>query len=1000
MKKPLRFLLIVLGSVAALVALALVLAFTPGVQTWAAKRFAPATLELAVDIGAVNAGLKSTRLENIRVVQPGLVLTVPLVEVDVGVIAAAGGNVSVGRLVAKGWTLDLSGSAASASASSGTPASTVSDPSRALPVGKSHNDSTFAVIADDTSAAFDGIFKLLDLPVDLEVTGVDLAGEIILPDGRGQLTLSGGGVGATRTGKFNAVFKLRKNDGTEFESTAELSARMPTSRTFDLVGFEAVSSFRAVNTPLVGNIRTAVQVSKDAKGEAYAFSVRTGDKVLVQADVALPPGAADLSGSWQIDATAADVAPFAMGKPVPEFAAKGQGTFSSDRTFKKISAAGSLDASVEKLASIDPALGALGRLTLAAAFDVDLQGEDVRLDKLDVRVAGDRPVASVVALQSVRFNPSTGALSAANPAAELLRVTLDGLPLAWAGPFLGDLAIAGDDVRGSFTVTARDGGFALRPAAPLVLGNLSVSQAGKPLVSALDVSLSAQANYAPSGFTAEVTDLSVRGAGTPLAKFTLKATRSSGDKQPLAAVGSYEVNLPAVLAQPVAAGSASLQRGVARGDFTASVAEAKTASLTLQLAELLTAEGTVLPAVALQARADIDASGRVNAQIPVVITHVARRSDITLGAQVSTAAGATDIKARLSSDALHIPDLQLFAALAPAKPVVAPATAASAPAKSAPSASKPSEAAPAVAPAPLWAGVTGELTLALKRVVYATDVEVTGIEGAVKITPDALTLENLVAALKTGGRLKAGGGLLFDAKQPQPYGLKADVSMTDVEPAPILRALSPRKPSPVEGKFDLATQLSGRATEPAGFTDSVVGDIKLTSKGGTLKALDVKTGKTVDNVGKTATAVLGIIGAATGNESATKYADRSRAATDIARQLGAIKFDELNLLLGRDEKNNLGIKDLTLISPLIRLVGSGTITYQPGVPLLQQPLLMTLQLGAKDKFAADLRTLKLLGEKTDATGYSFLAEDLKLDGSLQAIGTKQITDLLTRALTN
>lgn len=1000
MKKPLRILLIVIGSFAALTALALVLAFTPGVQTWIAKKFVPATPELSVDIGAVDAGLKTTRVENIRVVQPGLVLTAPLVEVDVGVLDAAGGNVRVGRLVAKGWTLDLSGSAAAAAASSGAPSSKVSDPSRALPVGRSHNDFTFAVIADDTSTAFGGVFKLLDLPVDLEVTGVDLAGEIILPDGRGQVTLSGGGVGATRTGKFTLSLKLRKNDGTEIESTAELSARMPTSRTFDLLGFEAVSSFRAVNAPLVANIRTAVQASKDAKGETYAFSVRSGDKILVQADVALPPGTAELTGSWRLDASSADVAPFALGKPVPEFVAKGQGTFSADRTFKKISAAGTFDASVEKLASVDPSLGALGSLTLSAAFDVDQQGDEVRLDKLDVRVAGDRPVASVIALQPVRFNVSTAAVSAANPAAELLRVTLDGLPLAWAAPFLGDLALSGDDVRGAFTVTARDGGFALRPAAPLVLGNLSVSQAGKPLVSGLDVSLSAQANYAPSGFTAEITDLTVRGSGAPLAKLALKATRSAGDKQPLAAVGSYEINLPAVLAQPVAAGSASLQRGLARGDFTASVAETKTASLTLQLAELLTAEGAVLPAVALQARADIDASGRINAQVPVVITHVARRSDLTLGAQITAAAGATDIKARLTSDTLHIPDLQLFAALAPAKPAApAPATASPAPAKTAPAIVKPAEAAPAAAPAPLWAGVTGELALALKRVVYAADVEVTGIEGAVKITPDALSLDSLVAALKTGGRLKAGGGLLFDAKQPQPYGLKAEVALTDVEPAPILRALSSGKPALVEGKFDLTTQLSGRAADPAGFTDGVIGDIKLTSKGGTLKALDVKTGKTVDNVGKAAT-VLGLIGAATGNESATKYADRGRAASDIAKQLGSIKFDELNLLLARDEKNNLGIKDLTLVSPLIRLIGSGTITYRPGVPLLQQPLLMTLQLGAKDKLAADLRTLKLIGEKTDATGYSFLAEDLKLDGSLQAVGTKQISNLIERALTD
>ena len=48
MKKPLRFVLIGVVSLLLLLALVVALALTPGVQTWAARKFAPATPELTM----------------------------------------------------------------------------------------------------------------------------------------------------------------------------------------------------------------------------------------------------------------------------------------------------------------------------------------------------------------------------------------------------------------------------------------------------------------------------------------------------------------------------------------------------------------------------------------------------------------------------------------------------------------------------------------------------------------------------------------------------------------------------------------------------------------------------------------------------------------------------------------------------------------------------------------------------------------------------------------
>ena len=53
--------------------------------------------------------------------------------------------------------------------------------------------------------AFDGIFSRIKIPVDLSVDGVQLEGDVILPESRGRVkvTLAGGGLREGREGKFD-----------------------------------------------------------------------------------------------------------------------------------------------------------------------------------------------------------------------------------------------------------------------------------------------------------------------------------------------------------------------------------------------------------------------------------------------------------------------------------------------------------------------------------------------------------------------------------------------------------------------------------------------------------------------------------------------------------------------------------------------------------------------------------------------------------------------------
>ncbi len=984
--KPLRLLLLSLGSLVFLVAVIAVLALSPWVQTRVAHRFTPSSPECAVSLGRVAAGLHRSRVDNLRVVQPGLVITVPSVEVDLDLIAAARGQVAIKRLAAHGWVLDLT-----APLTPPVGPRPLVDPSApAAPPA--------ARVLPHARAAFEGLLARLNLPVDLAVDGVDLSGDVLLPEGQVHVVINGGGLAAGKEGTWALSADANGPEATRLTVRGNLSAHLANPRAFDRLELALNATVTGAKIPPGANLALNLRVAQDALGETYAAALSTGTRELIQLDLALPRISAPLSGSWKLDVTTADARPFALGHVLPDFAAKGQGRFSAEPTGRQVQAAGMLEAWVDQLGQIRPELTALGRLVLVADFDFASHDQTVRLNRCELRLsAGAAPLASVSALQPIEINRTTGAVAPTAGAAELMRVELNGLPLAWAQPFLGDIGLAGQDLRGVLTVSARNGGVSVSSSTPLTLLGLSVSQAGQLRVRDVDVSLALQADYGPQGWSAEVSQLTFAQAQSPLVKLTAKAAQASGAQQPLAASGTYEVVLPALLGQPLAAGKVALSSGLARGGFSASVGAATMVSLTVQLTDLIAAKpaATRLPAVVLLARADVDESGRFNAQLPVVITRGVRRSEINLRATGNTGHGAAPLNAQITAGTVYLDDLLSFAALASPAPVGAVARVSPAPA-----AAIQNESAKAALPpaAPLWADQRGELKIDIQSLVYSRELQITGINGLVKLTADALNVEGFGAGLSSGGRFSATGGVRFEPAQAQPYALKADVSLVDLDSAPLLRALSPGRASPLEGKFRLTTQLAGRAVSPLAFGDTAIGDITLGSQGGVLRVLSVKAGANADTVA-TVAAMAGLFGSLAGSEATVKKAEQVRAAAVVAKQLSAIAFTQLNVVVGRDEQKNLAVKDLSLTSPQIRLTGTGQITQRPGVPLIQQPLRLDLKLGARPPLSDSLRTLKLVDETaTDAQGYAYLLDAVVLDGSLQSIGTGQLQRLMDRAM--
>jgi hypothetical protein len=1001
--KLLRPILWGVAVLATLLVVIISLALSASVQTWAARRALAGQTDMKAGIGRVSAGLKLIELTDIKIEKPGFALTLPSLTIETSLASAAGKNIAVKRLVAKGWNVALSVPPAGKDAAAPTTKTSVTTPKPSGPTAKPE------------SFAFDGVLKLLRLPVDFSLDEIDVEGEVTLQPQAGQsptrstVRITGGKLGAGSEGRFNYASKIVMPEAdapvSELTVNSVILVQMDTPRTLQKVS--VVTDVKAVGQkfPQGANLHSELVLNGGVQGESYLVSLQTplagALKNLFSLDASFPAGASSLTGKWKIDVANVDVAPFTLGLQLPTFSATGDGAFEADRTFTSIHASGQVDSSVEQLSVIMPELAALGRIRTQLDFDLSKHGELMRVERFSAVVSGHKPIASMQALQKFDYDLGARALKVADSSAELLRLTLHGLPLAWAKPFLKDIVISGDDVRGEFFASARNGGFALRPSAPITITNLNVTQAGQPLVRALDIAVKLAADSNQQGFQADISEISLRSGAATLLTASMKAGRTSGDAQPIKATGRMEANLPALLAQPAAAQYATLlNQGVLTGEFTASIDTTKQISATFELSKLGSAKVDKLPRIQLGLRADLKPDGRIDAQIPITLDAAGRKSDVEMTARVKTAP-ALHIEADVVSNAIYVQDLLPLQSLAaslqpeqqPTQPAKPPVVTESKPtAKSGP-------AQPEADKLPFWSACTGQLKLALKEIVYSPDVKVSNVTGLLKIEAGAISLENIKAGLSPEGEAALNGKMTFDAASPEPYAFSGEASVTGFDPAPYFKAANPQKEPTVEGKFDVVSKLSGVAPNAALLASKVKADLSLSSRGGVFRGLALPKAFTERIQGKSGNLIsnlTGVVGALAGG---SKTGSTVAAAVEIASLLALIPFDQLNVQLSHDASAALTrLQDFTLISPTIRLTGSGTILQQEGVPLLKQPLTAQFEMSAHGHVAELFGKQGMLQGGTDSLGYSPLFTPIKVEGTLTEISTDALMHLLLQKL--
>jgi hypothetical protein len=1018
-------------------------------QTWAVRRVLSSRADARGSVESFAAVPGKVSILGLRLERNGIVLTLPSVEADLPIVRAKlWHRVAIRRLVARGWVLDLTKAPAGAAAGNAARVLNPAEAARGPLAGAEGagpapqaDPAGLPSRAEQAAMAFRGIFADLRLPFDLSLDDVELEGDVMMrnPNAGASAPLTvhvifyGGGLATGREGRFtfNATAARAASADEPVNAmtvSGTLGATMDTPRSFTRAAVHIRAAARGLKLPNGVRLSADFSGSKGPFGETYALSLTGETKELATMAAGFSSNTGKVSGTWKLDIRDDDLEPFAFGRPLPLFDLVGSGRFDSDASLYQTQVSGSLNATADRLAAVGPEFSAIGAVKLAADFDITRRGSLYRFDHLRAALSGAQPVLTIQGLQAFAFNAGTGELQVADATRDLVGVTLQGVPLDWARPFLPGVELAGSPVRGEIVALAGGGGLALRTRSPLEFAWLSVARNGRPLVSDIELQLEFAMDYTPQGWQIEVsrcagvgpaTGGGVQVGGPPDLRpflFTLsgKCGRLAGAKQPIKLAGRLDAQLPAILAQPGIASmlrpgaDSALASGKLACDFSANLAEQRMVETRLSVSNLVLVgpigagvagadagqEGLVPVAdITSNARFDIGADGRAAVTMPLLFQKGGVKSDATLTGTVFLDRGTVVVEGDVASANIACDQL------APLVALFGTGKAAPAGAQGNSQAAIAPKHEPAPDAAPAWAGFGGQLKVSLARLEHA-DTILSGVSGTLRAEASSLQVDGFRVGFADGGEARVNGSLTFAPRTARPYSLRADLAIDDLNAAEVFRTVNSDSPPTVEGKFDLAAHVLGDGASLADLANRIRGDCQATSKGGTFRMLSPGFAAKAESVGKieAAVAYLGSLpGAITGRKDNGDMSSLAQAVNSFAKMLRPIQYDQLSVVLSRGESLDTVLSEFTLIAPEIRLSGGGRLSNQEGLSILAQPISMDFKLRARGHEAALLKYLGALDPKQpDDLGYLPCTLPIHIAGTLAKPDQSQFDAALSK----
>ncbi|HQU09529.1 MAG: hypothetical protein B7X06_03355, partial [Verrucomicrobia bacterium 21-51-4] len=137
--------------------------------------------------------------------------------------------------------------------------------------------------------------------------------------------------------------------------------------------------------------------------------------------------------------------------------------------------------------------------------------------------------------------------------------------------------------------------------------------------------------------------------------------------------------------------------------------------------------------------------------------------------------------------------------------------------------------------------------------------------------------------------------------------------------------------------------------------------------------------------------IAGIVNKATGNK--VGQIDTLNRVTQLLQK---IDYTEFRIEAKRGSDLNIVLNPFLVQGPELRMFGTGAVTYQDGVAIANQPLLVTTFIDAKGSAAKTFSDIKLLSTEVDSAGY-YKGPQFRITGTPANPNFSELNSVLEKA---
>ena len=630
------------------------------------------------------------------------------------------------------------------------------------------------------------------------------------------------------------------------------------------------------------------------------------------------------------------------------------------------------------------------KYSLMTDFEFSLSGDSLSLNSLRATLRDDESgnsVGNFELLDTLNLDLAGEWNSFPDFSGELLKIDFRGFPVNVLAPFIDNVSFDGEVIAGSLILSGEEGALQMDFAEPVSVSGFSMAISEKEVLRNVNFSGLPRVVYGQDRVECLWRDLKVSAGGEDVISGSGEFMFTPGVENPLRrAKFELESNLGLLLEQPVFAPYGNIKYGFLTLSGEVDLVDRKRVFARSRIRDLHTGgdAGAQLAVIEMELEGRLQGE-RFIAEIPLVATGVGGKTDVSLSATFDLGGEDLHFDLEAKGGRLSIDDM-LTAAEAFSLRRRTGVTSVEAIPGSSSNQLEGSSDEPPRDEKPFWSGYVGRAVFDIEKVSHKSVGEFDDFSAVFNVQTDRLSVDRFRGEIN-GSPFDFRGTVRFEPRSLEPYSLAGEFTLQRFDAGEFYRKTRTGEKPLVEGLFTFQGRTEGEASTLAQLFERVRGEFSVTNHRSGLFRVLASGG----NKAESGAVLAGFAGLLLG--------DKVREFNTLSRTtayLSEVKYDSISVSVTRGRDLDIDLTEFVVQGPEVLLIGNGGITYQEGLPVLEQPLYISAQLGAKEKAAYLLNDLRQLSNITNEAGY-YAGPSFSIRGTLRNPDSSELNRLLRQA---